>query len=130
MIPSIETQRFLYFSKRFVAFVLDLAVCLFIGVLLKATLDVNGKTWVFAVIPFYHWVMLQSRLHTTLGKKALGLTVVNKHGCALNGSEAIIYTICGLMVPFSAGLAIAVILLRTDKRAAHDAIANVFVIAE
>jgi uncharacterized RDD family membrane protein YckC len=132
------------FASRFIAFIFDCAVTIVVfelilgGVSFAASVLTGssihwsrGNTWV--VVAFFAWEFLYYAYYwtasgKTLGMVLLGVRVVGQDGSSVGTRRGLIRTLAFPLSFIILGLGFVSILLRRDRRALHDLIADTEVV--
>jgi uncharacterized RDD family membrane protein YckC len=120
-----ESTKAPQFSKRMLAFVLDLFVLGFVMLVMQFTIPY--------VAPFLVWVAYKtlfecSAVQATPGKRAMDLMVVDGQGRRLTFGKSLLRTLVAFLSVFTCFLIYLVALFTKRQQAVHDLVADTYVV--
>jgi uncharacterized RDD family membrane protein YckC len=114
------------FSKRFIAFVLDLVVLGVVMLMMQFTLPY--------IAPFLVWVAYKtlfecSAVQATPGKRAMDLIVTDSHGGRLTLGKSLLRTLVAFLSVFTCFSIYLVALFTPRRQTVHDLVADTLVVS-
>lgn len=124
-IQSAQTTQLPEFSKRFIAFVLDLIVLGIVMIMMQFTIPY--------IAPFLVWVAYKtlfecSAIQATPGKRAMDLIVTDSHGGRLTLGKSLLRTLVAFISVFTCFAIYLVALFTPRRQTLHDLVADTLVV--
>lgn len=122
--------KYATFSQRLLAFNIDMTIFLFTVVPFFLFIDDDRLflSLFFVMTCGYHALLESSSWQATLGKKFVGLQVIDRHGNRLGFLNALMRIITKNLSLLLFFLGFLMIYLRRDRRGLHDILAKTFVV--
>jgi len=115
---------------RFCSLIIDVIIInIIIGFLLL--FNIYLYLIMFAVVPFFYYGICEgSSMSASLGKKILGLMVVDARGRKLSWALAFIRAICKILSGLVFGIGYFSVIFDKNRQALHDKMVNTFVVVK
>lgn len=117
------------FGKRLGAFLIDAIITGFVGGVLTALTGSWYASFVSAFVGAAYYIFCEGGpWHATLGKKALGITVVDQNGVGIDYGKAAVRYLGRILSGLLLGIGYLIALFSNERQTLHDKLANTYVV--
>ena len=116
-------------GKRFCAALIDSLACSLIGTIAVVLTDTWFSGLFSIMVAAGYYILLEGgEWHATLGKKAMGIMVVDRNGSGIDYGTAAIRYLGRLLSGMTLGIGFVIALFNEDRTCLHDKIAGTIVV--